>query len=220
MLFSDGSDRVNSFETDLFRAVASRRFGIAVLLQLAVLLSEGMGSTLYQMGVPLICTLPYAGGWLDEYRQGFVKYALSRSTVRGYILGKIFACGLAGGLAELLGVWIYALITLLRGEAVPDCDCLLLFLCAMLWATTAATLAALSDSKYIAYGGSFVICYFLVILCERYWKGLYCLYPYEWLSPAHVWVFDRAGTVLLLCGLLTVICMAYFAVIKRRLARV
>lgn len=218
--FFDWSDRVNSFETDFFRAVISRRFLVAVLLQFTVLQLEGMGSTLYRMGIPLFCTLPYACGWLDEYKQGFAKYALSRSTVRGYIFGKFFACGVSGGLAELFGVWIYTLIQGLCGEAMPVCDYSLVFLSAMLWASTAATLAALSDSKYIAYGGSFVIYYFLVILCERYWKGLYCLYPYEWISPTHIWVLDRTGTVLLLCGLLALICMAYYAVIKRRLKRV
>lgn len=208
---------MNSFETDLFRAVVSLRFLCAVILQIVVLQSEGMGSTLYRMAVPLICTLPYAGGWLDEYKHGFVKFTLSRSTVRGYILGKFFACGLAGGLAEVLGVWIYILV---GSEEQITCDYSLVFLSAMLWASVAAALAAMSNSKYIAYGGSFVIYYFLVILCERYWKGLYCLYPYEWLSPTHVWVFDRTGTVLMLVGLITVVCIAYYAVIKRRIERV
>lgn len=208
---------MNSFETDMRRAVISWKFFIAVALQVAVLYDNGFGGTLYLMCIPLICTLPYACGWLEEYKQGFVKFSLSRSTVRGYILGKFFACGIAGGLAEVLGSWIYVLT---YGEEKITCEYSLVFLSAMLWASVAATLAALSNSKYIAYGGSFVIYYFLVILCERYWKELYCLYPYEWIAPSHVWVFDETGIILMLCGFITVICMAYYAVIKRRIERV
>ena len=208
---------MNSFETDICRAVFSVKFAIAVILQVTVLSSGGFGSTLYLMCIPLICTLPYACGWLEEYKHGFVKFSLSRSTVHGYILGKFFTCGIAGGLAEVLGSWIYILTC---GEEKITCEYSLVFLSAMLWASVAATLAALSNSKYIAYGGSFVIYYFLVILCERYWKELYCLYPYEWIAPSHTWVFDETGIILMLCGFITVICMAYYAVIKRRIERV
>ena len=208
---------MNSFETDMLRAVFSWKFLVSVILQIAVLSVDGYGSTLFFMCIPLICTLPYACGWLDEYKHGFVKYSLSRSTVRGYIFGKFFACGLSGGLAEVLGIWIYILC---RKEEQLTCDYILIFLSAMLWATVAATLAALSNSKYIAYGGSFVIYYFLVILCERYWKDIYCLYPYEWISPSHVWIFENTGIILMLTGLITVVGMAYYAVIKRRIERV
>ncbi len=211
---------MNSFESDFFRAVTSRRFFIAVLLQIAVLQADGFAGTLHRMSVPLLCTLPYAGEWLDEYRQGFVRFVLCRCCIRGYILGKFFACVLSGALAELLGVWIFSMLQSFFGKEVPGYNYLLVFLCAALWAAAAATLAALSDSKYIAYGGSFVLYYFLVILYERYWKGLYCLYPYEWLAPAHTWVFGSTGTTLLLTGLLALFCIAYYAVLQRRLENV
>ena len=55
---------MNSFETDLRRAVLSVRFLAAVVLQLGLLLYEGEASQLYKISVPLACSLPYAGGWL------------------------------------------------------------------------------------------------------------------------------------------------------------
>lgn len=210
-------DGMNSFETDICRAVFSVKFAIAVILQVTVLSSGGFGSTLYLMCIPLICTLPYACGWLEEYKHGFVKFSLSRATVKGYVLGKFLACGIAGGLAEVLGSWIYILTC---GEEKITCEYSLIFLSAMLWASVAATLAAISNSKYIAYGGSFVIYYFLVILCERYWMGLYCLHPYEWIAPTHLWVFGTTGIVLMLAGLITAVGIIYYTVIKRRIERV
>lgn len=169
------------------------------------------------MCIPLICTLPYSCGWIDEYKHGFVKFSLSRSTVRGYILSKFFSCIVSGGIAEVSGAWLYIFVC---GNENVTCDYSLIFLSAALWASVATTLASLSDSKYIAYGGSFVIYYLLVILYERYWKGFYILYPYEWISPGHTWILDKTGIVLLLLGFITIICMAYYAVLKRRIERV
>lgn len=198
----------------MVRAVFSRRFLLAVALQTAVLYDDGFGGMLHLMCIPLICTLPYSCGWIDEYKHGFVKLSLSRTTVNAYILGKFFACTLSGGFAEVAGAFIYSLVC---GEETARCGWELIFLSAMLWASVAAILAAISNSRYIAYGGAFVVYYFLVILCERYWKELYFFYPYEWIFPEHTWIFDKTGIVLLLSGIVTIICMAYCAVLKRRL---
>lgn len=206
---------MNGFESDLKRAVLSPRFLLAVALQLAVLWTQGFGSTLYKMTVPLVCTLPYACGWLDEYKSGFFKLALVRGRRRGYILGKFFACTLSGGGAEVLAAWLFAILK--QGGQAGGYP--LLFLSGMLWAAAAAVLAALSNSKYLAYGGAFVMYYFLVILCERYWKGLYCLYPYEWLAPQHTWVFGEAGVLVLLSGLILALTMWYYEILDRRIQR-
>ncbi len=204
---------MNSFETDLCRAVLSLRFFLGVGVQLAVLWYGGFSSTLYKMSVPLVCTLPYACGWLDEYKSGFCRLSLVRGSVRGYIGGKFLACTISGGGAEALAAWLY---NTLQQEGTA-CDYGLLFLTAMVWAAVAALLAAASGSKYLAYGGAFVLCYFLVILCERYWKGLYCLHPYEWIAPAHTWAFGTGGTAAMLLGLLLVLGLWYYRILERRL---
>lgn len=206
---------MNSFETDLKRAVLSTRFLIGTALQLWILWTQGEASTLYKMSVPLVCTLPYACGWLDEYKSGYCKLALVRGSMRGYILGKLLACGIAGGGTEALAAWLYVT---LKAPDIPW-DYGRTFLMAALWAVLAAVLAALSDSKYLAYGGSFVICYFLVILCERYWPGLYCLYPYEWMDMTHTWPFGSAGVMLLMGGLILVLALWYYVILKGRIER-
>lgn len=210
-------DAMNNFESDLRRAVFSLRFVLAAAIQLGVLFSQGPGSTLYQMTVPLACALPFAGSWLDEYQSGYARLALPRGTIRGYIWGKFLACGVSGGGAEVLAAWLYGMLS--QAED-PVCDLGLLFLTAMLWASAAAVLAAASDSKYLAYGGSFVLCYFLVILCERYWPGLYCLSPVEWLAPQHQWMFGRTGTLIMLAGFTLLLGLAYNEILRRRLDHV
>ena len=85
----------------------------------------------------------------------------------------------------------------------------------MLWAAVAATLAAITGSKYIAYGGSFVIYYLLIIIYERYFDEIYCLYPVEWIKPSHIWVLDRYGIVLMLSAFLILIFIIYGRILRR-----
>lgn len=208
---------MNHFETNLRRAVFSLRFALAVAVQVGALLSQGPGSALYQLTVPLVCALPFAGSWLEEYKSGFARLALPRGSLGGYIWGRFLACGVSGGGAEALAAWLYGLLT--QAEE-PVCDLGLLFLTAMLWASAAAALAAASNSKYLAYGGAFVLCYFLVILWERYWPQLYCLYPNEWLAPRHSWVLGSRGTALMLAGMIGALGLVHSEILRRRLEHV
>ncbi len=100
-------DKMNSFETDLRRAVLSIRFLLGAALQLLILWTQGEASALYRMSLPIVCTLPYACGWLEEYKTGYARLALSRGSMRGYILGKFLSCCIAGGGAEVLAAWLY-----------------------------------------------------------------------------------------------------------------
>ena len=83
-----------------------------------------------------------------------------------------------------------------------------------------ATLAAISNSRYIAYGGSFVIYYILVILHDRYFEDIYCLYPYEWIQFQHTWLFDEQGIVILLSSLSALLFLIYYNTVRRCIERV
>lgn len=96
----------------------------------------------------------------------------------------------------------------------------LLFSSGMLWALCAATLAAVSKSRYVAYGGSFVLFYLLVIVKERYFTELYCIDPEEWILPKHTWVFDHGGILILCGGLLIILAMIYYEILWRCIERV
>lgn len=208
---------MNSLESDLRRAILSKGFFFGIVMELIILLTNDVDSELFRMSIPLICALPYSCGWLNEYQYGFAKLSLSRSDFKSYICGKFFAAGIAGGFAEVIGVWMFVFIK--KYEETPI-DYKLLFLSAFLWASVATMLASVSESKYIAYGGAFVIYYFLIILHERYFSSLYCLNPYEWVLPSHTWMFGNTGIELMLTGLILIMLFSYYAVIRRRLERV
>lgn len=206
---------MNSFESDLKRAVISIPFAAGVIIEVMILFFSGFNSDLFKVSVPVLATLPYSTAWLLDYQNGFVKEYIPRCGVNQYIIGKIAACGISGGLLELAGCYIFSLM---NEEAEIKLN--LIFVSGMLWAVVAATLAAWSNSRYIAYGGSFVIYYILVIFHDRYFEDLYCLYPYEWIDPGHTWVFDEQGIVMLLSGMIIIVSFLYYHILWRCIKRV
>ena len=206
---------MNSFETDLKRAVISIPFVLGVLLEFGILMTAGLDSDLFKVSIPVVATFPYSTAWLLDYQSGYIKSYVSRCGVRQYILGKIFACGISGGLAELVGCFLYTLT-----DSKVEIQLGLIFVSGVLWAVLSATLAAWSGSRYIAYGGSFVIYYILVILHDRYFEHLYCLYPYEWIKPEHTWVFEEQGIVILILGITLVLMLVYYEILRRCIERV
>ena len=62
-------------------------------------------------------------------------------------------------------------------------------LCALL----GTLLAVWMMSNYMAYIAPFVIYYFLIMLKERYFDTLYCIYPKEWMNPEHFWGKGESG---------------------------
>lgn len=205
---------MNSLLNDLYRAVGSIAFLCAVLLQFLILQYSGFDSELYRMSVPLVCTFPFSCAWLDESRSGFIRLALHRTSVFWYIAGKFTACAVSGGFAE----WLAALIcTKVQHQPMPE-NAALIFFCGAFWAGVSALLAAATGSKYAAYGGSFVVCYFLVILHERYVP--YCQYldPFEWLAPQSVWMFGESGVRMMLGGMTVLSGLIYAIILERRIS--
>lgn len=206
---------MNSFEMDMKRAVISWGFGAGLLLEAAILIFAGFDSDIFRISVPVLATFPYSTAWLLEYQSGYVKSCLSRTGVAGYILGKFFACGFSGGLLEFSGCLFYQLTA--GKEQAGNLNLFLVFLSGMLWAVCGAVLAAWANNRFMAYGGPFVLYYLLVILYERYFEKLYCLYPYEWMAPKHEWVFGEWGAALLLAGMILLLLCFYYEILRRRI---
>ena len=204
---------MNSFESDLKRAFFSVNFMAGLLMEFIILRYAGYESELFQISVPVLAAFPYSTAWLNEYQSGFIKEYLPRCGINSYIWGKFLACGISGG-ALLTGIcficsWVE------RWETTGNY--LLIFLSGMFWAVVSATLAAAANSRYVAYGGAFVLFYVLVILVERYFKGLYCLYPVEWYLAKHVWVLGDTGIVIMLTGLIVIIGIIYYTLLKKKI---
>lgn len=208
---------MNSFETDLKRAFGSLRFLAGLLLECVILFRSGPDSDLFRISVPVLASVPYSTAWINEYQSGYLKEYLPRCGRKAYILGKFFSCGISGG--ALLGIACFFYLHSKPQEEI-SIDVFLLFLSGMLWAVVAATLAAASNSRYVAYGGSFVLFHALVILYERYFVSLYCLYPVEWFAPTHTWVFGNTGIILMCGGMILIVCIIYYEILRRCIERV
>lgn len=201
---------MNSFETDLKRAFCSVNFIVGLFIECLILFRCGPESELFRMSVPVLASIPYSTAFLSDYQSGFIKEYLPRCGKTPYILGKFLSCGISGGALLAMACFIYAQ-TAKEEAAMKLC---LVFLSGMLWAVISATLAAAANSIYVAYGGAFVLFYVLVILYERYFQTLYCLYPVEWYAPGHTWVFGDTGIILMLTGAIWMIGVVYYEILR------
>ena len=208
--------RMNGFESDLKRGLCSKGFAASLIVEVFILFQAGFDSDLFRMSLPIAAAFPYAAAWLVEYESGFLKASLPRCGITPYIFGKFFACGICGGLPGTFGCLVYKIA---REEA-EEISLMLIFVSGMMWAVFSATLAAWSKSRYIAYGGAFVIYYLLIILYERYFGALYCLYPCEWVYPKHTWIFGDWGIVIMLSGVMFMLLAMYYRILRRCMERV
>lgn len=231
---------MNSFETDMYRAIFSRRFLLGILAGFIIVFVAGIESELFRVSIPVLCTLPYTTALLEEMQSGFIRSYLPRTSNTAYVAGKLLTCMLSGGLTDMIPVLVFctwknsklaAKLYLLQGGSVMDADYPgnlpkltayygLIFLSGALWALVSATLCAWSRSKYIAYGSAFVIYYVLIILCERYFPKLYCLNPEEWFRYQHTWIFGKWGIVIMLSMLCVLLAVLYDRIVRRWIANV
>lgn len=207
---------MNSFETDLKRAFCSMNFMAGLLLECVILRCAGFESDLFQMSVPVLASLPYSTVWLNEYQSGYIKEYLPRCGMSSYIWGKFLSCGISGG--ALLAAACFFCSWTEQGQT--SANYTLIFLSGMLWSLVSATLAAAANSRYVAYGGAFVLFYMLVILVERYFKALYCLYPVEWYAPKHVWVLGDTGIILMLTGMILILGILYYQILEKKIKKI
>lgn len=184
------------------------------------------------LALPILSALPSAASFIDDIKSGFIKEYLPRTTVRRYIADKIIASILSGGLVLFLGICIaYGISCILIPFEVPMPEewgtmpylarilrgAFLFFLSGAFWALTGLTIASLTGSRYMAYSSSFIFYYVLTILCERYMKNLYVLYPKEWLNPSEPWPFGDFGIIIWVIELCLLMSLLFAHSAKKKL---
>ena len=190
-------------------------------------------SHVYRIALPVICMLPCSFSCVDEVKSGFIKAYLPRAGYKNYMLGKIFACILSGGLVPVCGAWLFyglsALVltplqaALAEGQTAEEdlakllTLCGLLFLNGALWAMAGMAAGMMGGNRYMACAAPFILYYLLVILCERYLPGIYVLYPAVWLGPAEGWPFKETGLALWLAELVMLFSLLFARSAERRL---
>lgn len=93
----------------------------------------------------------------------------------------------------------------------------LFFLSGCFWSLIGGVFATLTMSKYAAYASPFILYYVLVILCNRYFKGIYIINPQEWLKSDTDWVGGIWGINFFVIELIIVIGFVYCNLIERKL---
>lgn len=206
---------MNSFIIDMRRAVCSFGFLGVVMVELLICVYSGYGTETFYMSVPVAAAIPYSTAWIIDYQSGFIKQYIGRTTKMAYIMGKFLACGVSGGGAILVGAWLSSFF--IKESKQTEYQYLPIFAAGFVFAVLAQLIATVSMSRYIAYGGGFVICYALVIVYERYAKNLYMLCPYEWSNPKKEWMFGDTGLVIFLMGISLILLECFSLVVGRKL---
>ncbi len=177
---------------------------------------------------PILATIPYAGAFVDDFKSGYLKQFLPRTTVTRYILGKELSCAISGFLTLTLGILGgYVLVSLVVmpvetfGETAVQSQLpeligkIVLFgFAGALWAMLGMLLSTVTMNAYMAYSAPFILYYVLIILQERYARDVFMLNPQNYLTLEGTWPFGgwSAGItmVVLLAG-----CMLGFYLIAQ-----
>lgn len=183
------ADLLSAFQSD---ALLDGSFHFTVL-------QKAIQSDAFTFALPILSTLPFSAAFLDELKSGFIKEYLPRTTRRDYLAGKIAGCMVSGGAGIIGGIGIafgvgYFIFSpmekaLAEGEDYLSAmetfwqNLLLVFMIGAFWALAGMLLSVATNSKYMAYTAPFIFYYVLIILCERYFKSCYVLYPKKWLAP-------------------------------------
>ncbi len=95
----------------------------------------------------------------------------------------------------------------------------LFFLSGFFWSVVGALFAVITMSRYLAYAFPFILYYVLVMLCQRYFTGLFILNPQEWLNPVSSWPGGTWGISLFLGEIILIVSVCYAVSIRKRLAK-
>ena len=182
------------------------------------LLDSAIKGQIVSFILPIAAVLTWSDSFLQEYRSGFLKTALPRTSRSQYVEGKVFSILMSGFL-----VWLLAVITVLLVNFVifypmeikgsfPKEQFLELLMKALrmgligsILSTFGGICGTLWNSAYMAYGIPFVSYYFGIILHDRYFKDQIWFYPVEWILADGNWGTDKAGLWLFLLLFLLVL---------------
>ncbi len=191
------------------------------------LAKDAISSDAFYFVLPLLSALPQASSFLTELESGFCRSALPRCGKHGkhrYLLKKFFSCILTGGAAPVVGYLLFCLIisvifpesgteTEIRTSFIPY---LRLFCFGAFCAEIGMTASVCFGQSYTSLLSPFVICFFPVILRERYFDELFVIDPRTWLAPeAGKWICGEYGPVILM-GVLIVLSGCLYSVFSRK----
>lgn len=156
--------------------------------------------------LPIAAVLPMGAIYVKESSSGFLRLYITRISQMEYIRKKMlqiyaggflpfFFAGTLGLLGSFLVIYPLELQGELPWESLWQLVRLLLRIALVggILAEISGIFAALFRNYYMAYGLPFVSYYMLIILKERYFTGMYAMYPAEWVKCQQDWGVDGLG---------------------------
>lgn len=195
---------------------------------------NAVNSELFLLVIPILCTLPFSASFMEELQSRFLREYLPRAGRRNYLVSKLTATAVSGGLALFLGLTIvlagYAIlfppIGLEQADIVGEyafnaqtyyISVLFVSLAGCLWSAVGGFAAAATRNRYMAYACPFILYYVLSVFQERYFTDYYIFSPREWIYPEHIGVGSIWPPLICAFIALAAVCAAYYILMKRRL---
>jgi len=189
--------------------------------------AASMQTDVFLLVIPILCVIPYAGSFAEDYQSRFLRAYLPLAGRRRYLLSKAFVTALAGGLALAAGLLvalavctaIYPPLGIPVGEYAFTYKLYFLalsfvFMGGALWAIVGGIAGAVLKNRYMVYAAPFIIYYVWASFQARYFRAAYAFNPQEWIRPAHI----NSPIVLLYAAIAAIIAfIIYYYAMKRRL---
>ncbi len=191
------------------------------------LIKAAICSEAFYFVLPLLSALVQSSTFLRELESGFCRSVLPRCGKHGkhrYLLGKFFSCIISGGAVPTIGYLMFRIIlpvifpvSQANGESTPIfTTCLLLFLFGAFCSLVGMTASVCFRQSYIALLSPFILCFFPVILRERYFEETFVIDPRTWISPdVEKWFCGEYGPAILM-GVLIILFGCLFSLFSRR----
>lgn len=180
--------------------------------------------------LPIAAALPFSTAVIEDVKSGYIKQYLPLVSKRSYAVSKLCSCALASVLAVAVGLGlvyfgIYAYhMPLQKAFELADeqraaaelfrSNLQIMLRClpaAALWSALALYIGTAGMNKFLAYISPFICYYVLVIIAERYSRGVLVLNPKNYITASGGW---DGGSPVVLSSLTALAAMlaAYFAI--------
>ena len=194
---------------------------------------SGLTDESMQFLLPVLCTLPYSSGFVDECKAGIIRFSLSRVEKKKYLWSKVLTAAVSGGgilVASAVAASLIACVLFVplqqpdeSGQTILNIIMPLIrlyvryFCFGSLCAISGLLISTAANSRYMAWLGPFMAVYLLIIFCERYFKGCVVLYPREWLNPSEAWPLKTWSVCIWMAVLMVFAGWMYMLSASRRL---
>ncbi|MCL2112258.1 MAG: hypothetical protein FWH32_08480 [Clostridiales bacterium] len=186
-----------------------------------------MQSDVFLLALPVLCTIPYADSFVEDFQSRFLRQYLPLAGRRRYLFSKAAIVALAGGLAVFTG---HAIVLGICMALFPPMGIetgmyvftyeeyaiamSLVVLSAMAWALVGGIAGAALKNKYMVYVIPFIVYYVLGFFQGRYFRSAYIFSPREWIRPANL---DLSTAFISVAVAVAVAFTIYCLVVRRRL---